>query len=100
MKKNKIFWIIVCMFALALLSKYVDSIFSNIIDAKTRNEGLDSEKHIIVVNNVWFFGKVVFITNVTIDDNFVIDSESLVTIDILSNSPTVGNPCKVIRIIE
>lgn len=70
------------------------------IDAKTRNEGLESAKPIKVGNNVWFGGNVVVLPDVTIGDNSVIGAGSVVTKDIPPNSLAVGNPCKVIRIIE
>ncbi len=70
------------------------------LDAKTRNEGLESAKSIKVGNNVWFGGNVVVLPDVTIGDNSVIGAGSVVTKDIPPNSLAVGNPCKVIRIIE
>lgn len=70
------------------------------LDAKTRNEGLESAKAITVGNNVWFGGNVVVLPNVKIGDNSVIGAGSVVTKDIPANSLAVGNPCKVIKTIE
>ena len=70
------------------------------LDAETRNKGLEYAKPIKVGNNVWFGGNVVVLGGVTIGDNAVIGAGSVVTKDIPSNVVAVGNPCKVIRVID
>lgn len=70
------------------------------LDAKTRNEGVEISKPIIVGDNVWFGGNVVVLPNVTIGDNVVIGAGSVVTKNIPANSLAVGNPAKVIREIN
>ena len=70
------------------------------LDAETRNKGLEYAKPIKVGNNVWFGGNVVVLGGVTIGDNAVIGAGSVVTKDIPSNVAAVGNPCKVIRVID
>ncbi len=70
------------------------------LDAKTRNEGLETAKPITIGNNVWFGGSIVVLPNVTIGDNSVIGAGSVVKKDIPANSLAVGNPCKVLRTIE
>lgn len=70
------------------------------LDSKTRNQGLEYAKPIIVGDNVWFGGNVVVLPGVTIGDNCVIGAGSIVTKDIPENSVAVGNPCKVIKKIE
>ncbi len=67
------------------------------IDAQERNSGLEFGYPIKVGNNVWFGGGVSVMPNVTIGDNVVIGSGSVVTKDIPSNVVAVGNPCRVIR---
>lgn len=67
------------------------------IDFERRNKGLEYAYPIIVGNNVWFGAGVQVMPGVTIGDNVVIGSGSIVVKDIPSNSVAVGNPCKVIR---
>lgn len=67
------------------------------IDFERRNQGLEYAYPIKVGNNVWFGAGVQVMPGVTIGDNVVIGSGSVVVKDISSNSVAVGNPCKVIR---
>lgn len=46
---------------------------------------------------MWFGGDVKVVPGVTIGDNTIIGTGSIVTKDIPSNVITVGNPCKVIK---
>lgn len=70
------------------------------IDAVIRNEHYEYGKPITIGNNVWVGGNVVFNPGVTVGDNAVIGSGSIVTKDIPSNVIAVGNPCKVLREIN
>ena len=54
---------------------------------------------ITIGDNVWIGGHVVILPGVTIGDNSVIGSGSVVTKDIPANVVAVGNPCKVIKTI-
>lgn len=47
--------------------------------------------------NVWLGGDVKILPGVTIHDNSIIGTGSIVTKDIPENVIAVGNPCKVIR---
>lgn len=69
------------------------------IDAKSRNEGLESAHPIKVGNNVWFGGNVTVLPGVSIGSSSVIGAGSVVTKDIPDNVVAVGNPCKVIKTI-
>ena len=69
------------------------------IDAKTRNEYVESAKPITVGNSVWFGGGVRVLPGVTIGDNVVIGAGSVVVHDIPSNSVAVGNPARVVKTI-
>lgn len=50
-----------------------------------------------VGNNVWIGGNVTVLLGVSIGDNVVIGTGSVVTKDIPSNVIVVGNPCRVIK---
>ena len=66
------------------------------IDAVIRNEHYEYGKPITIGNNVWVGGNVVFNPGVTVGDNAVIGSGSIVTKDIPSSVIAVGNPCKIL----
>lgn len=70
------------------------------LDAKQRNEGLEYARPIKVGDNVWFGGNVVVLPGVTIGNNAVIGAGSVVTKDIPDHAVAVGNPCKVVKMIE
>ncbi len=67
------------------------------IDYKLRNEELEFALPIRIGNNVWIGGNVVINPGISIGDNTVIGSGSVVTRDIPSNVVAAGNPCKIIR---
>ncbi|MDR6515269.1 sugar O-acetyltransferase [Chryseobacterium camelliae] len=70
------------------------------LDAKQRNEGLEYARPIKVGDNVWFGGNVVVLPGITIGNNAVIGAGSVVTKDIPDHAVAVGNPCKVVKMIE
>ena len=70
------------------------------LDPHLRNEYLQWAKPITVEDNVWICSNVVVLAGVTIGENSVIGSGSIVTKDIPPNSFAVGNPCKVIKKIQ
>lgn len=70
------------------------------LDPQMRNAGLEYSMPITVGNNVWIGGNVVVLAGVTIGDNVVIGAGSVVTKDIPSNVVAVGNPCKVLKVID
>lgn len=57
-------------------------------------------KPIVIKDNVFIGANVVIKKGVTIGKNSVIGMNSIVTHDIPQNSIAVGNPCKVIKMIE
>src|SRR5699024_9617813 len=65
-----------------------------------RNSGREYAKPITVGNNVWIGGSAIINTGVTIGDNVVVASGSVVTKDIEDNVVLRGNPAKVIRRID
>lgn len=70
------------------------------LDVVQRNEGLEYAYPITIGNNVWIGASVQVLPGVTIGDNSVIGSGSIVNKNIPKNVIAVGNPCKVIREIN
>ncbi|AQP54497.1 maltose acetyltransferase [Vagococcus penaei] len=67
------------------------------IDAGVRTRGLEFGKKIVIGNNVWIGGCTVVNPGVTIGENSIIGSGSVVTKDIPANVIAAGNPARVIR---
>ncbi|MCB7482450.1 sugar O-acetyltransferase [Christiangramia sediminis] len=67
------------------------------IDAENRNSGREYAIPVKIGNNVWIGGHVVINPGISIGDNTVIGSGSILTKDIPANVIAAGNPCKVIR---
>ncbi len=67
------------------------------LDATERINGGCQGKPIHIGNNVWLGGDVKVVPGVSIGDNTIIGTGSIVTKDIPSNVIAVGNPCHVIR---
>lgn len=67
------------------------------IHSEPRNEGIEYAFPITIGDNVWIGGNVVVNPGVSIGENCVIGSGSVVTKDIPANSIAVGNPCRVIN---
>lgn len=64
-----------------------------------RNQEYEYAFPIIIGDNVWIGGNVVINPGVSIGENSVIGSVSVVTKDIPKNVIAIGNPCKVLRVI-
>ena len=69
-------------------------------DAAERINGGCYGKPIHIGKNVWLGGDVKVVPGVTIGDNTIIGTGSIVTKDVPSNVIAAGNPCKVIRVIS
>lgn len=67
------------------------------LDAEQRNRGLEYAYPITIGNNVWIGGGVQVMPGVSIGDNTVIGSGSIVTKDIPGGVIAAGNPCKILR---
>ncbi|MSB66751.1 sugar O-acetyltransferase [Leuconostoc lactis] len=70
------------------------------LDFEIRNEGLEFGLPITIKDNVWLGGNVMINPGITIGENAVIGSGTVVTKDIPANSIVVGNPGRVIRQIN
>lgn len=69
------------------------------IDAEERIHGGCFGKPVHIGKNVWLGGDVKILAGVTIGDNTIIGTGSVVTKDIPANVIAVGHPCKVLRAI-
>ena len=70
---------------------------NHLLDAEERINGGCYGKPVTIGKNVWLGGDVKVLAGVTIGDNTVIGTGSIVTKDIPSGVVAVGNPCKVVR---
>ncbi len=66
-------------------------------DAEERMNGGCYGKPVHIGRNVWLGGDVKVLAGVTIGDNAIIGTGSIVTKDIPANVVAVGNPCRVIK---
>ncbi len=55
---------------------------------------------VTIGRNVWIGGGAIILPGVTIGDNTTIGAGSVVSTDIPANCVAVGNPCRVVKIIE
>ncbi|GAB4100347.1 sugar O-acetyltransferase [Sinomonas halotolerans] len=70
------------------------------IEPQPRRDRLEAAEPITVGDNVWLGGGVIVCPGVTIGENSVIGAGSVVTRDIPANVVAVGNPARVIRVID
>lgn len=70
------------------------------IEFEARNTGIETAEPIHIGDNVWLGGGVIINPGVTIGNNSVIGSGSVVIKDIPENVVAAGNPCRVIREID
>ncbi len=78
------------------------SIFTatHLIDPNLRPKNADYTKSVTIGNNVWIGGGSIINPGITIGNNSVIGSGSVVTKNIPDNVVAVGNPCKIIQLID
>ncbi|MGG0464572.1 sugar O-acetyltransferase [Priestia aryabhattai] len=70
---------------------------NHVTDPEVRAKGDAYALPITIGNKVWLGANVIVNPGVTIGENSIIGSGSVVTQDIPSNVVAVGNPCKVIK---
>jgi maltose O-acetyltransferase len=70
------------------------------VDIESRRAKYEAAKPIVIHDNAWLGGGVIVLAGVTIGENSVIGAGSVVTKDIPANAVAVGNPARVIRMIE
>ena len=67
------------------------------VNFKERNKGIEYGKQVTIGNNCWIGGHSVINPGVTLGDNVVVGSGSVVTKSFGSNVVIAGNPAKVIK---
>ena len=70
------------------------------VEAAPRVAGVEMGYPISIGDNTWIGGGSIVCPGVNIGRNVVIGAGSVVTRDIPDNAVAVGNPCRVIRILE
>jgi maltose O-acetyltransferase len=70
------------------------------IDAIVRNTKLEFAKPVKIGNDVWIGGNAAINPGVTIGNNVIIGTGSIVVKDIPDNVIAVGNPCRILRPIN
>ncbi|MGM0898207.1 MAG: sugar O-acetyltransferase [Bacillota bacterium] len=70
------------------------------LDVEQRRAGLECGKAVRIGDNVWIGGRAVINPGVTIGNNAVIASGSVVTKDVPANAVVGGNPAEIIKMIE
>lgn len=65
-----------------------------------RRDKLEAAKPIVIGNNVWLGGGVIILPGITVGDNTVVGAGAVVTRDLPANAVAVGNPARVVRMLE
>ena len=70
------------------------------LDAVDRNSGQEYGKPVTIGHNVWIGGRAVINPGVTIGDNAVVASGSVVVKNVPANAVVGGNPARIIKMLE
>ncbi|WP_447987559.1 sugar O-acetyltransferase [Nitrospira sp. Nam74] len=70
------------------------------IDAEVRRSGLEYARPIRIGNDVWVGGGAIVLPGVTIGDRSVVGAGTVVVHDIPPASVVVGNPARIVRVVD
>lgn len=70
------------------------------LDPVDRNSGQEYGKPVTIGHNVWIGGRAVINPGVTIGDNAVVASGSVVVKNVPANAVVGGNPARIIKMLE
>ena len=70
------------------------------LEYRKRNSGLESAKPISIGENSWIGGGAIILPGVNVGNGCVIGAGAVVTKDIPDNAVAMGNPARVVKIIE
>jgi len=73
---------------------------AHLLQAETRNQGLEVAKPIVIEDNAWLGGGAILLPGVRIGRNAVVGAGAVVSRKVPPNTVVVGNPARVIREIE
>lgn len=73
---------------------------SHPLEPGLRSKGLQLNHPVRIGKNVWIGAGAILLPGVSVGDNAVIGAGSVVTKDIPAGAVAVGNPCRVIRMLE
>ncbi len=65
-----------------------------------RRDKWEAAEPIVIGDNVWLGGGVIVLPGVTIGENTVVGAGAVVTRDLPANAVAVGNPARVVRVLE
>lgn len=73
---------------------------AHLLQAKTRIQGWELAKPIVIEDNVWLGGGAILLPGVSIGRNAVVGAGAVVSRSVRANTVVAGNPARVIREIE
>jgi maltose O-acetyltransferase len=73
---------------------------AHLLQAESRNQGLEVAKPILIEDNVWLGGGAILLPGVRIGRNAVVGAGAVVPRSVPANTVVAGNPARVIREID
>lgn len=73
---------------------------AHLLQAEGRIQGLEVAKPIVIEDNVWIGGGAILLPGVSLGRNAVVGAGAVVPKSVSANMVVVGNPAKVVRVID